>query len=91
MTLRYGFTGCPPERSAIFLSSTLVVLSLQSHECVRTVTDCLERMGIAGHQTTAGAERQVELAKSIMTSIQNKVKSTLLTLRTFGPLETCIS
>lgn len=47
-------------------------LTPQSHECVQTVTDRLRKMGIAGHQTTAGAEKQVDRAKSIMASLERK-------------------
>lgn len=46
---------------------------LQSHECVVAVTERLQKMGIAGHQTTAGAERQVDKARSLMVMLKQKV------------------
>lgn len=45
----------------------------QSYECVTAVTERLQKMGIAGHQTTAGAERQVDRARSIMEALKSKV------------------
>lgn len=47
--------------------------SNQSYECVKAVTERLEKMGIAGHQTTAGAERQVDHASSLMAALGRKV------------------
>lgn len=37
------------------------------------MTERLQKMGIAGHQTTAGADRQLETAKAVMATIQQKV------------------
>ncbi|CAM9870925.1 unnamed protein product, partial [Ectocarpus sp. 4 AP-2014] len=48
-------------------------LTPQSYECVKAVTERLEKMGIAGHQTTAGAERQVDHASSLMAALGRKV------------------
>lgn len=45
----------------------------QSYECVTAVTQRLEKMGIAGHQTTAGAERKVDRASSLMAALTRKV------------------
>ena len=53
--------GLPPHRYA------------QSYECVTAVTQRLEKMGIAGHQTTAGAERKVDRASSLMAALTRKV------------------
>ncbi|CAM9977697.1 unnamed protein product, partial [Scytosiphon promiscuus] len=43
-----------------------------SYECVKAVTQRLEKMGIAGHQTTVGAERQVDRASSLMAALTRK-------------------
>lgn len=47
----------------------------QSYECVTAVTQRLEKMGIAGHQTTAGADRQVDRASSLMAALSRKAST----------------
>lgn len=54
------------------------VFFCQSHECVVAVTQRLQQMGIAGHQTTAGAERQVDRAQSLMANLTQKVRVSLV-------------